>query len=343
MTIVSQHWKVKSLAEAMANLGSLLATIGAVDEGLVARDGSDPTGQDIELRVLVALRVLPRLPVALAADLCRLRAAPNPDSISSPATLCWPLRREMQGVSTGSSHGEEVEMWDALGDPHFTLHKPYLSEFAGLLLQFELLEHLQRNGKKVDSDLSSVLAQGFKEPWTVLLREIGVTSVSADPLRRFFKPLKSLFEDMAPVPDLEVSLPDLEESLVSSSIFLPITTTPDPSENATVEVMENSTLSSDAIQLGPTDEVPSTDISSTMFIALAGVVIGIVLVAASLFVVNRRRKSRQVRTRRKIYDPVVLTRHSVGRPASFSPVVAKRLSENEAPPPPLLSTFKETA
>jgi hypothetical protein len=80
-----------------------------------------------------------------------------------------------------------------------------------------------------------------------------------------------------------------------------------------------------------------------MFIAIAAVAIGVLLVVASVFLVNRRRKAREVRTRRKIYDPVVAQRHSVGRPTSFSPVVAKRLSENGDPPPPLLTTFKERA
>lgn len=78
----------------------------------------------------------------------------------------------------------------------------------------------------------------------------------------------------------------------------------------------------------------------TAYIAIGGILIGLLIVVASIFIVNRRRKSSGIEIRKSnghIYDPV---RRSVGRPASFSPEVAKRLSENGSTPPlPVFSTF----
>lgn len=76
---------VAGIAAAVSDLGSLLAIANVVDAGLLARDASDPLGQAVNLRMLVALRTLPRLPYLLGVDLCRLRDAPFPPTHPS----CW--------------------------------------------------------------------------------------------------------------------------------------------------------------------------------------------------------------------------------------------------------------
>lgn len=184
----------------------------------------------------------------------------------------------------------------------------------------------------------SMLSKGLKQPWPQLLEEFGIGNVKSDSLLKFFQPLVPMLDDMSPVPEIPDYGP-VEET--DTPILL---STPTPDNETTIDIASNSTIESENIETGTSLPIDDTDRAgtsqSTTFIAIAGVTLGVSIVVASVFLVNRRRKSKILRHGNQ-YEAVM--RHSAGRPASFSPVVAKRLSENgEIPPgPPQFLTFKE--
>lgn len=208
-----------------------------------------------------------------------------------------------------------------------------------------------------------MLKAGLTKPWPELLLDLNITEVSTAALLKFFKPIMSVLDDMAPVseiPDYDLETDSLPSSpspsLVTSrsrQLHTPKPWSPQaeassrrPSALSTTEggVGEEETSTEGGLsELAP--EEPNRS-QPTAYIAIGGILIGLLIVVASIFIVNRRRKSSSSRPEiRKtsnghIYDPV---RRSVGRPASFSPEVAKRLSENGVTPPlPVFSTFRNS-
>jgi hypothetical protein len=195
---------------------------------------------------------------------------------------------------------------------------------------------------------------------------LNITEVSTAALLKFFKPLLPVLDDMAAVSEI----PDYDAEteyppLAASPSPYPVTSrsrelhTPKPwSPQAEATSWRPSAFSTTEGGVGGEVETSTegglsgdeqasdeSNISqSTAYIAIGGILIGLLIVVASIFIVNRRRKSSQPEIRKTsnghIYDPV---RRSVGRPASFSPEVAKRLSENGVTPPlPVFSTFRNS-
>ncbi|XP_059479244.1 angiotensin-converting enzyme-like [Neocloeon triangulifer] len=361
--------RFSAIPEAVSSLGGLLAAASSVDsEGLVSRDPSDPLGQAVNLRLLVALRTLPRLPALLAADLCRIRDAPFPSRPLPPS--CWQDRTKMQKVAPPSSlSGKDV--FDLFADRAVTANAPHLSEFAGTILQFQLYEYLTKSSGlsrrdlfkigiqklQADDNFRSLLRGGLALPWPKLLEEhLNITEISTAPLLKFFKPLLPVFDDMSPVDEI----PDYDANTeyppeVSSSSPSP---PPPPSPTPRIREVKSSTLSPKPEVVEVSTSETETDVPTesnlaqdevstsqpTTYIAIGGILLGVVIVVAAIFIVNRRRKKRpEIRksSNGATYEAVI--RRSAGRPASFSPVVAKRLSENgNEPPLPLFSTFSSS-
>ncbi|CAB3359181.1 Hypothetical predicted protein [Cloeon dipterum] len=360
--------RYSAIPEAMSGLGALLATANVVDAKLLSRDPSDPLGQAVNLRMLVALKTLPRLPYLLGVDLCRIRDASNPSHPLPP--YCWQLRKKMQRVAPPDALKEE-EIYDLFADRAVASNAPRLSEFAGTIIQFQLYEYLTKlagssrrdlfklgiGNLQIDDPFRSMLRAGLTQPWPEVLGEINITEISTAPLLKFFKPLLPILEDMATLDssdyeDETESPPKIETSSVSTPTTKSIRM-PKPTDSSVQSVKSAaSTAAPTASEDTPTESNLANDEENNMntsqpttIIAIGGILLGVVIVVAAIFIVNRRRKSQpELRKTSNGAQYEAVIRRSAGRPASFSPAAAKRLSENgNSTPKPAFSTFRSPA
>lgn len=109
--------------EAVKGLGSVLGVKNLRNKvwgrSLFEKHDSDLQNNDMTELLLIALRVLPKLPFYLAADKWRLQLLEN--GFSDMEKQWWNFRKEYQGVA-GVFNNES----DFLSDPFITSNKPYL-------------------------------------------------------------------------------------------------------------------------------------------------------------------------------------------------------------------------
>ncbi|XP_044253409.1 angiotensin-converting enzyme-like isoform X2 [Tribolium madens] len=147
--------------------------------------------------LLIALRVLPKLPYYLAADKWRLDVLQNGGSDISASW--WNLRKEMQGIE-GVFNNET----DFLGDPFIASNRPYLSKFLGTILQFQLLEHYRNQWQFAnesfatnfgnDDNFLTMLRERSSTDWPTLANNFGIYELSATPLLDYFAPLNDYLD-----------------------------------------------------------------------------------------------------------------------------------------------------
>ncbi|XP_063216656.1 angiotensin-converting enzyme-like isoform X2 [Bacillus rossius redtenbacheri] len=181
----------------------LLPLVAATPASL-QRTGLLPAGEGdlVPLRLLVALRILPRLPAHLAADLWRLELLSSGDNatVQEAAGLWGRYRQNFSRVGAPKNHSE----WDLELDELTTTNRPYLAKFAGTFLQFQMLELFENktvNGSTLvkviqeGDQLKQLLKDGLSAEWPQLLRaDLGIDRVDAAALLRYFKPLENYLD-----------------------------------------------------------------------------------------------------------------------------------------------------
>lgn len=205
-------FRISALDEALVSLSSILAVknlplVGIVPENVFLPqddDQSDFNHNQLSALLLIALRVLPKLPYYILADTWRiqlLEEAENELTIKSTIDSWWTARETYQKVE-GKTNSE----FDFLGDPYIISNKPYIGKFFGALVQFQILEYFQNevsDGVNIlthmaqDENFKTLLKQRAIYGWPQVLNDNFYYDVSADSLLDYFKPLAE-YMDSAP-------------------------------------------------------------------------------------------------------------------------------------------------
>lgn len=130
-----------------------LATIFAV-ENFPHVDKTPLEANERKMRnlLLVALRVLPKLPFYLAADMWRLTEL---QELSENQGETWEnTRREFQVIQ-----GIDQEEFDFLDDLRIASNRPYLHKFLGTFLQFQLIDFYASYGIPEDGTVFDIIAE----------------------------------------------------------------------------------------------------------------------------------------------------------------------------------------
>lgn len=205
-------YRVSALDEALVSLSSILAVknlplVGIVPENVFLPqddDQSDFNHNQLSALLLIALRVLPKLPYYILADTWRiqlLEEAENELTVNSTIDSWWAAREAYQKVE-GKTNSE----FDFLGDPYIISNKPYIGKFFGTLVQFQILEYFQNevsDGINIlthmaqDENFKTLLKQRAVYTWPQVLNDNFYYDVSSDALLEYFKPLEQ-YMDSAP-------------------------------------------------------------------------------------------------------------------------------------------------
>ncbi|XP_047345333.1 angiotensin-converting enzyme 2-like isoform X1 [Vespa velutina] len=160
------------------------------------------TDQKIVSLMITALDVLPRLAYYISADIWRINAIEN--NITDSTELIkswWKHKLEFEGIS----EPESMNTPTFLNDEYITNNKPYLSKFAGILLAFQIYEHIMESTevrydistKKINSNLIKLIQQGSAENWIDALSKLfEIDDISIYALTSFFSPLESFIEEL---------------------------------------------------------------------------------------------------------------------------------------------------
>nr|CAD7411153.1 unnamed protein product [Timema poppensis] len=186
--------------EAAVGLSSLLASSRPYLSSLELLTEEDPNTPTLLL--LQALRILPRLPYYLAADLSRLDLLRSGNFTGQQVAQSWDRHREeFQQIST--SGGEEGG-WDFMFDDQITSNKPYLGKFAGIIAQFQILEVFQNmtsnttdilQAMEGNTLLRQLLQEGMSLKWPELLeKHFQIVGLDDEPLLRYFRPLEEFLD-----------------------------------------------------------------------------------------------------------------------------------------------------
>lgn len=302
---------VKGVGELVAMSHQQLTRLGLLPEA--AAGSAEAAAADRRLRLLVALRVLPALAHAVAADAWR----------ADGANATWnAVSSTIKGVRPPR---DVAESWEYVQDSKIALNEPYRGTAAGIILQFQLFEKLL-NGNihdpqnpvdviKKDGLLRKLMVAGMSAPWPDVVNQIlGITELDVGPLLRYFEPIRDLLRsDVAPdtprVAQFERRAlpPDVsEEKTTEESVTTPVYTSPTLQNvsSRSHEVKVTSKPEGDTSQSGPPpDAEPEADSASASRAILIGSLslIGVGL-ATGAFLAGRhfyrKKKQRERRNRR---------------------------------------------
>ncbi|EFA05125.1 angiotensin-converting enzyme 2 [Tribolium castaneum] len=189
--------RYSAIDDAIVGLGSIFAIKNLRVKGVWDYELFQNNDNEMSELLLIALRVLPKLPYYLAADKWRLEVLQNGGGAMT--ATWWNLRKELQGI--GGVFNNET---DFLGDSFIVSNRPYLSKFLGTILQFQLLEHY-RNGWQYaneslaanfgnDDNFLTMLHDRTSSDWPALINGFGVYELSATPLLDYFAPLNDYLD-----------------------------------------------------------------------------------------------------------------------------------------------------
>ncbi|KAK7791196.1 hypothetical protein R5R35_009362 [Gryllus longicercus] len=190
----------------------------AAAEASDSEDDDEVHRGEATLRLLVALRALPRLAYLAAGDAFRLRllaaladhahppAHPTGDNATATATAPAPVdpvalwarvRREYMLVAAAPGEGGDAA-W--LADAALAGNEPLLGRFMAELLAFQALEYLASydpahplSATRSDARIPVLMQLGRAQRWPEMLNDqLDINEIRAEPLLRYFKPLARL-------------------------------------------------------------------------------------------------------------------------------------------------------
>ncbi|KRT83950.1 Peptidase, partial [Oryctes borbonicus] len=196
------------LEEAIVSLGPIIAVQNLPSYGFTPEcdyvDLQNATEHALAARLLLALRILPKLAYYLAADVWRLEELQNPsqDMVQS----WWENRKKYQGVQ-----GVLNDEIDFLDDPYIASNKPYLAKYLGTALLFEILNyhqlapftHNENLAEKLrDDDYFRAAVQDIpvKNSEEVLSYNYAISQINSISLTEFLQPLTEYLDNAPLVP-----------------------------------------------------------------------------------------------------------------------------------------------
>jgi hypothetical protein len=294
--------------DAVAGLGSVLAIKnmrykGVWDTSLFPQNGTDADPNKMTQLLLIALRVLPKLPYYLAADKWRLHLLEN--GFDNMNEEWWRFRKEFQGVE-GISNNET----DFLGDSFIASNKPYLSKFLGTIFQFHLLENYDWSDTNEsfassignDENFLSMIHERSATPWPDLIGTYySVYELSATPLLEYFAPLEEYFNS-APLEQVVPTFPPTKRTTSKPKIEYEEVKlkSAEIRKNETVgvnfKVSDSETERPEHIHDYPVDGPNPVMQSYSMYIGLG--LLGAVAVMVLVVIVKKVKKNRRTNNRR---------------------------------------------
>ncbi|XP_066145179.1 angiotensin-converting enzyme-like isoform X2 [Euwallacea fornicatus] len=189
------HLRYCSIDDAVAKLGSILAVESLDYHGIVNAEAGDDSIKMTKL-LLVALRIMPRLVYSLMVDKWRIEVLEQ--NSSNVADLWWKFRKEYMGVEGV----DNVEL-EFLEDPKILSNQPYLSEFFGTLIAFQLMSYYAERSSNLqniamefgqDETFRNLIHSRHTTDWPYLLTTYYGLDLSSSDLLKYFEPLERYFE-----------------------------------------------------------------------------------------------------------------------------------------------------
>lgn len=289
-SLARMSMRYSAVDEALQGLGSLMAIHSLPVYGLIPEDVWTNKFDEHSIRnsalLILALRVLPKLPYYLLADTWRLEELEI--SERNFTANWWLNRRQIQRV-----HGNTNNEVDFLGDSFISSNKPYLSKFLGIFLQFQLFDYYNKyyvteNGSiidfiKQDDNFIKFIKDRPNKSWMEMLNfNYNIDKISPDALLEYFEPLEYYLEELI----FEIRTTKLSAKELSTS-----QSDDDVTYSNTESVLFNVT------QPAPAESTPFKASYEKIWILLGSG--GLILCALIIFVfVRKLRKKRKTNNRR---------------------------------------------
>ncbi|CAH0559683.1 unnamed protein product [Brassicogethes aeneus] len=295
-SLMNSNLRVPIIDEMIESLAPILAFENlphnkVLEENVFKSDEEVYSTKRLSGLMLLALKVLPKLPYYLLADKWRLQQLLEPTE-----DLCaswWEMRSKIQGVS-----GITNEECDFLGDSDISSNKPLIGKFFGAILGFQLLNEYR--SKIVDKTQNLAIEIGKNsnfmdmvnardtDDWQYLLTiYYGLNDFSPSALLEYFKPLEDYLES-APMKQAEI-VTITPATTTTTSTTARSTTKPRRQDLKNIQSdspKRNVTAESEAIK----PDVASAPSTVTVYVVMA--VMGVTLVGAMAFWVVKKKKIR---------------------------------------------------
>ncbi|XP_066245295.1 angiotensin-converting enzyme-like isoform X2 [Euwallacea similis] len=222
MSLPRYHLRHCSIDDAVAKLGSILAVESLDYHGIASVEAGDESVKMTKL-LLVALRIMPRLAYSLMADKWRIEVLEH--NSSDIADLWWKFRKEYMGVEGV----DNVEL-EFLEDQKILSNQPYLSEFFGTLIAFQLMSYYVERSSTLqniamefgqDETFQNLVQSRHTTDWPYLLTTYYGLDLSSSELLKYFEPLERYFET---VPLEQAAIVTTTTTTTTSSTTTTVTT-----------------------------------------------------------------------------------------------------------------------
>ncbi|KAL1506258.1 hypothetical protein ABEB36_005653 [Hypothenemus hampei] len=290
-----------AIDDAMEKLGSILAIEGLKSHGITTTTNPENETTQMTKLLLTALRVMPKLAYSFMADKWRMEILEQ--NITNIAGSWWSFRGKYTGVQGVSNKEKEY-----LDDPKIVSNRPYISEFFGTLIAFQLHyyykdrveeSHLIEKAIQEDETFITLLRKRHTTDWPYLLSIHYGLDLSTTELLEYFKPLETYFQtapsEQVPIVTTPTTteLPENISSTLGPLIKMEVNLQPD------IIVNDQPKLNTSTLNVGA-DTVKTAnmgDSHETMYLGL-----GILIIVACLLLVafgyTRLRRKRRTNNRR---------------------------------------------